>query len=312
MAKIYKNFEVYFKSCQLEVRREIERRIKDKEIREILDGGKLLRPCMLILSFLACRGKNYEKAIESAIGVELAHTASLIHDDIMDNDRIRRGKPAVHVEKGIGKAILLGHKMINEAFRISLRHGINNAFIFLDTWNETLNGQIKDIEMISQLEKIFRKNKDLGKMIREYFDIIDHKTASLFSAACRAGAIEAEAPQDLIEKLAKYGREVGIAYQLADDLVDIMNGKLEEGIVLAVAKIEKDEKLSDDIRKFIEELDREKLIEIYIAEIKERIEKARDAISSDSRIDKNYKEILYDAPRYIVNEMLKSIGLVIS
>jgi len=136
----HQTFVQFFEWVREEVKREIDRRIKDENIKYALEGGKMLRPALLLLSFKACNGseENYYRALESAVGVELAHSASLIHDDIMDNDVERRGKPALHVKTGIGPAILIGHKMISMAFQISLNHGMRDAQIFLDAWNDTL------------------------------------------------------------------------------------------------------------------------------------------------------------------------------
>jgi len=315
-------FSEFFKNVQEIVRQEIQKRIDDEDMLYALEGGKLLRPAMLLLAFHACNGseENYKKALESAVGVELAHSASLIHDDIMDGDVERRGKPALHVIKGIGAAILIGHRMISKAFRISLEHGIKNAEIFLDTWDDTLVGQLKDIDFTAHLEEILNGNKP-DKLLQEYFRIIELKTASLFATACRAGAIEAEAPEELTLLMREYGKEVGIAYQLADDLVDIMHGKFEEGLIMPLVKIyeghvEKEmlEKLKENGGYIVEEALRKNgidLKEIYIKEIKKHIDRAVELASSPLIPDTPYKELLKEAPRYIVNAMINTIGLVI-
>ena len=312
-------FPEFFEWAQREVRKEIEKRISDENIKYALEGGKMLRPAMVLLSFKACNGsnENYQKALESAMGVELAHSASLIHDDIMDNDVERRGKPALHVKVGIGPAILIGHKMISMAFQISLNHGMRDAQIFLDAWNDTLVGQLKDIDFTAHLEEIIR-GESPENLIREYFKIIEMKTASLFATACRAGAIEAEASEELIEIMKEYGREVGIAYQLADDFVDLVEGKLEEGIILPIIKIygkvddelikklEDGNLLNEAIKKHIDGLK-----EIYKEEIRKHIEKAIEIASSSLIPDTEYKELLKQAPYYIVNAMMEKLGVTI-
>lgn len=310
-------FEEFFKKVQKEIRDRIEQSIKDENIKYALEGGKLLRPVMLILSFKACNGKNYERALESAIGIELAHTASLVHDDIIDDDKRRRGKPALHIKKGLGIAILTGHKMINEAFRIALKHGKKNAFIFLNTWNETLEGELKDISLTSRLLEHIEKG-NLRKLINEYFKVIDLKTASLFSAACKAGAIEADAPQKLVDLLAKYGRSVGISYQLADDLVDIINGKFDEGLILPLVKIYGRNKEVVKIIRENQDLPLDFLIEreddlkwIYLEEIRKHVEGAESLASSEMIEDGPFKDMLVEAPRYVVNKMLEEVGVVV-
>ncbi len=315
-------FQEFFSYAQNEVRREIDKTIDDEDMRYALEGGKMLRPAMLLLAFRACDGKDeyYKNALESAMGVELAHSASLIHDDIMDGDIERRGKPALHVIRGIGAAILIGHKMISMAFRISLSHGMENAKIFLDTWDETLVGQLKDIDFNAHLENILNGEKP-DELVREYFRIIEMKTASLFATACRAGAIEAKAPKELIELMREYGREVGMAYQLADDLVDIVNGKLEEGIIMPILRAygnnlnpEIVEKLKQNGTEIIEEALKRNgldLREIYREEIKKHVERAVEIASSPLIPDTIYKNLLKEAPRYIVNAMIKNINMVI-
>ena len=312
-------FTDFFQWAQEEVKKEIEKRVQDEDMRYALAGGKMLRPTMLLLSFRACNGENerYPRALESAVGVELAHSASLIHDDIMDKDVERRGKPALHVKKGIGAAILTGHKMINMAFRISLSHGIEDAEIFLDTWNETLVGQLKDIDFTAHLEHIIR-GESPENLIREYFRIIRMKTASLFATACRAGAIEAEASDELRMHMKEYGKEVGVAYQLADDFVDLIEGKMEEGIILPIIKVYG--KVDDTIIQKIEDgnLIREalkkngsSLKEIYVGEIRKHVSKAKELASSPLIENSIYKELLKEAPSYIVNAMTKSIKVII-
>lgn len=321
MREEYADFEHFFRKVREEIRKEIEKRFSDEDIRYAMLGGKLLRPVMLILSFKACNGKNerYNKAIESAIGVELAHSASLIHDDIMDGDMERRGKLALHAIKGIGPAILIGHKMINEAFRISLEHGEKNARIFLDTWNETLNGQLKDINFTSHIENLLISKKP-EKLLEEYFRIIDMKTASLFAAACRAGAIEAGANEEVVMLMKEYGREVGIAYQLADDLVDVVEGKkIEEGIIMPIVRmygknIEKSvvENIKKEGKRLIEEMLQERgkdIKGIYEEEIKKHIKRAVEIASSNLLNDSVYRKLLKEAPFYIVNEMIKGIEM---
>lgn len=309
----------FFRWVQQEVKKEIDKRINDEDIKYALEGGKMLRPAMLLLSFKACNGsdENYYRALESAVGVELAHSASLIHDDIMDRDVERRGKPALHIKKGIGPAILTGHKMINMAFQISLNHGMRDAQIFLDTWNDTLVGQLKDIDFTEHLENII-KGESPENLIREYFRIIEMKTASLFATACRAGAIEAEADEELIAVMKEYGKEVGIAYQLADDFVDLMEGKMEEGIILPIIKIygnisnEIMEKLENG--NFIDEAIKrniDNLKEIYREEIKRHVERAKEIASMDIIPNSMCKELLKEAPTYIVNAMTKKIGVTI-
>ncbi len=316
-------FQEFATHVQEEMKGEIDRRITDKDIIYALEGGKLLRPIMLILSFRAySRGNNerYNRALESALGMELAHSASLVHDDIMDGDVSRRGKPALYVKNGIGNAILTGHRMISNAFRISVEHGLENAEIFLDTWDKTLVGQIEDIDLNEHLEKIFNGGNSSEMLVKEYFNVIEMKTASLFATACRAGAIEAQAPQEVISLMAEYGRNVGLAYQLADDLVDIAEGKLEEGIIMPLINayghninekligMLKDGKLSIE-----EELEKmgTSLQEVYKKGIVKYVHKSQEIANSPLIPDSIYKPLMNEAPFYITNKMTEKVGVTV-
>lgn len=315
------DFAEFFRYVQETIKREIEKEIDDEDMKYALEGGKMLRPAMLLLSFKVCNGKDeyYKNALESAMGVELAHSASLIHDDIMDGDSERRGKPALHVIKGIGSAILVGHRMISKAFRISINHGMENAEIFLDTWDKSLMGQLKDIDFTSHLKDILNGKKP-DELVKEYFRIIEMKTASLFATACRAGAIEAKAPPEVRELMAEYGRRVGIAYQLADDLVDIANGKFEEGIIMPIIRafgnnVNKEliEQIRKDGSRILEEALRRNgldLKEIYMNEIKKQVREANEIADSPLLPNSSYKKLLKEAPIYIVNAMIKNIKMV--
>ena len=159
------------------------------------------------------------------------------------------------------------------------------------------------------------------KLLKEYFKIISLKTASLFATACRAGAIEAKADAKLIQLMKSYGEEVGIAYQLADDLVDILEGKFEEGLIMPLMRVFGDkldahliEKLRDNGADLIEEALRRNgfsLKDIYRAEIKRHVEHSI-TLASDKRVPNTiYKELMKMAPTYIVNAMVKNIDLVI-
>jgi geranylgeranyl pyrophosphate synthase len=313
-------FSSFFKKSQEDIRSELINRIDDEDMIFALEGGKLLRPSILLLAFRACNTDEkvpYKRALESAIGVELSHCASLIHDDIMDHDSERRGRPSLYIKKGVGNAILVGHKMINMAFRIALDHGLNNAQIFLETWNKTLVGQLKDVTLTNKLEEILNGG-DISPtdLMKEYYRIIDLKTASLFAGACRAGAIEARSSKETISHLEEYGKEIGLAYQLADDFVDVVKGKIEEGILMPLlrawgGKLEKMEELKSKNLK--EEFTKQgfDLEEIYREEIKKHIGNAEKLAMDPLLLDSPYKKLMKEAPSYITNEMLKELDLVI-
>jgi len=179
----------------------------------IMSGGKRLRPLLLLLVFKAFNGRDFEKALEVASALELAHSASLTHDDIIDVDFERRGKPTLWRQVGIGRALIEGHRLINLAFQIALSEGLDIARIFLNAWDRASNGVLREL-----------MHRDLpGKTL--YLRIIKEKTAALFEAAAECGALIAGASSELVRQAKKYGEKVGIAYQLADDYVDIIKGR---------------------------------------------------------------------------------------
>ena len=220
--------DIFFKKIIEDVNTEIENRINDPIIKSVLEGGKRLRPMLMLLCYHACNGKeknngNYKKALEGAVSIELAHNASLVHDDIIDRDTERRGKPSLYVRNGVDTALLIGHKMIAAGFDIALSHGPDIAKVYVDTWNKALSGEILEVKMNNNGKEEYSKEN----LLKMYYNIIDQKTASLFESACMSGALEAKASWDIAKTLGQYGREIGMAYQLADDLVDLENGEIE-------------------------------------------------------------------------------------
>ena len=102
-----------------------------------------------------------EFSLEGAVIVELAHTASLIHDDIIDKDKERRGKTSLYVKEGIANAVLTGHRMLSLGFNIALKHGKEAAKLYIEAWNDVLNGEIDEVDFnkksIKNLKKISTK-----------------------------------------------------------------------------------------------------------------------------------------------------------
>ena len=230
------NLDDFFCSTRLDIEQKITSTISDKQIVAILKGGKRLRSLLAGLVFKACTCGNdsyeqYQKALEGAVSIELAHGASLVHDDIIDKDVERRGKAAFHVKEGIGKAILTGHKMLVQGFDMALKRGKDWAKLYVDSWNEVVNGEIDEVDF--NKNSLSTKHISTKSQIFEaYNKIIDLKTAALFSSACKAGALGADMTSDIIKVFADYGREIGLAYQLADDLVDLAKGEMIDSVVI--------------------------------------------------------------------------------
>jgi len=184
-------------------------------------GGKKIRPSMVVLSAEAVGG-NAEQALKTAAAVELIHTFSLIHDDIMDKDEMRRGKPSVHVLWGEPMAILAGDTLFSKAFETVLETPIDNISyervvgalkIVVDSCIKICEGQASDM----CFEGNFEVSED------EYMNMIYKKTAALIAAATRSGAIIGGGNPEQVETLSEYGRLVGLAFQIQDDYLDVIS-----------------------------------------------------------------------------------------
>ena len=320
------DLDSFFDTTISDVEKMITSTISNKKITSILTAGKRLRPLVAQLSFKVCTGGKetpyqYQRFIESTVAIELAHTASLVHDDIIDKDKTRRGKPAFHIKEGIPKALLIGHRMLSIGFNIALSHGEKFAKLYVDTWDEVLNGEMREVDYDEDYGDNAIKNDTDGitsksKIFKEYFKIINMKTASLFSSACKAGAIEAEASGEILDILASYGREIGLAYQLADDLVDLENGEMIDSVIIPLLTRLENKTVDNNslkvksIRKKIAK-NSSKIKQLYIDEIKRHVKKAENLSRSETIPSSPYKDLLMKAPSYIANRMLKEINVEI-
>ena len=190
-------------------------------------GGKRLRP---ILTMEACKvvGGNVEDAIPFAMAIEMIHTYSLIHDDLpaLDNDDLRRGKKTNHIVYGEDMAILAGDALLNYAFEVMLSNSIDkeNPNKYLKAINEIaktygmIGGQVVDIQS---------ENKQISKEMLDY--IHNNKTAAIIIGCMRAGAIIGDATQEQLEKITKYAKNIGLSFQIVDDILDIVGDESKLG-----------------------------------------------------------------------------------
>ena len=173
-------------------------------------GGKRIRPALLLLS---AKLLNYQGAgaVKMASVVEIIHTATLVHDDIIDEAQIRRGRPAANTQWGNSKCVLAGDWLYMQAFKIAVQE---RNFRILDVLIE-LTQQMVEGELL-QMEK-------LGKAIsmQEHLDLIYRKTACLFSVCMRSGGILGGANAEQEDRLGQYGRDLGLAFQIVDDVLDL-------------------------------------------------------------------------------------------
>ena len=175
-------------------------------------GGKRVRPALNILSAYATHGDgSAENVIRMATVMEFLHTATLVHDDIIDNAEVRRNRPSVNSRFGNQKAVLMGDWLYMSAYETSLTE---RSLPILDILTRVTR-QMTEGELI-QLTLLGRT--DITR--EQYFDVLERKTAYLFGACCEIGALLGEPHNEWSAALADYGLKLGTAFQLADDLLD--------------------------------------------------------------------------------------------
>jgi len=279
-------------------------------------GGKRVRPALLILSNYATGGAGSgENVIRLATVMEMLHTATLVHDDIIDNAETRRNRASVNARFGNQVSVLMGDWLYMSAFETSLKE--------------------RSLEILDILTRLTRKMTE-GELIQlttlgksgitetEYFDILERKTAYLFSACCEIGAILGNAPKDWQIALRNFGMNLGTAFQLADDLLDftaqeevlgkasgadLLEGKLTLPLILMVRK---EPQLKSDLEKIMhdgsyERFSRQRLLEkLETAGLLEETRKmayafADHAIKNLELLSKTeYRSALEEIPRYMI------------
>jgi len=184
----------------------------------IVNGGKRLRPYMVIRSCQILKGK-VSNAMPAASAVEMVHNFSLVHDDIMDNDEMRHGVPTVHKKFGMPIAILAGDVLFSKAFQIITDSKLSPIATtqlvsrLAKACVDICEGQLLDVKMAEE-QRIPSQ--------AEYITMIGKKTAALFDVSCAMGAICATNKVKDISNLSSFGRNLGIAFQITDDLIGVM------------------------------------------------------------------------------------------
>lgn len=179
--------------------------------------GKMLRPSLTLLAGMAARGGEIDEGITERhrmIGavVEMIHMATLVHDDVLDDAEIRRRGPTVNSLRGNETAVILGDYLISNAFHLCSRTG--------EPWINLALGQITNTLCEGELVQLAHRD-DLGLDEARYFDIVSRKTASLVAACCRIGARLSGANEALSDALGDFGHDLGVAFQIQDDLLDL-------------------------------------------------------------------------------------------
>jgi octaprenyl-diphosphate synthase len=224
----------------------------------LFSGGKRLRPLLMVLSARICGYTgNYEKTFSTAL--EYLHTATLLHDDLVDEASLRRGKAVAHSTWGNSITVLVGDYLLARALSISAGTGRLRVIQILAELTENMSQ--------GEVRQLMRKG-DINMKEDEYLEVIRRKTAMLFEAACRVSAIIADAPEESEKALADYGYNLGIAFQMADDLfdytlttsdfgkevgADLREGKLTLPVIYALKNTTNDDK--DRMVKIIQDQD---------------------------------------------------------
>ncbi len=228
--KINAELERYLRQVPVS-KQEMVTRMYEDIVEFVLRGGKRLRPLALLLSYMGCGGDDINEALKASISVEILHNASLIHDDIIDEDTLRRGKPTYHVKyaqyfrgiaskpehMGVCFGILAGDVMIGLGALAILRTGFREDLKerALREYNIALQ-KIVEGEVLDITYPFVE-----GVTVENYLEMVDLKTGALFEASIAIGAILADAPKDTLDALRDYAVNAARAFQMHDDLLGI-------------------------------------------------------------------------------------------
>lgn len=181
-------------------------------------SGKMIRPGMVLLAG-KCLGQVTDEHLRVSAMVEMIHSATLLHDDVIDDGRRRRGGATVNSLWGNESAVLLGDFVLSRVFKMAADLAPSVSKVLAETAVRVCEGELRQV--------VRKGNWQLGET--EYIDIITEKSASFFSGCCRLGAMLAGARDDQAEALSRYGLYAGIAFQIADDILDITGDEKRMG-----------------------------------------------------------------------------------
>ena len=227
-------------------------------------GGKRIRPLLLILS-ARLAGYRGERAVPLAAIMEFIHTATLLHDDVVDNANLRRGQESANMVWGNSASVLVGDFLFSKSFSLLTRHGDM----------EILRAVSDATTMMAEGEVLqLVKTCDLTISETEYFEVVINKTAVLLAAACQVGGLLGGLPKEKVDALYDFGMELGIAFQLTDDCLDyvaeekefgkavgadLAEGKITMPLIHTISRVGEEER--EKVRRIVEkeELDPEDL-----------------------------------------------------
>jgi geranylgeranyl pyrophosphate synthase len=189
-----------------------EQSLTDIAAHLIVGGGKRIRPMVTLLAFCAFGGKRTRDIVDIATAIELIHTATLLHDDIIDGAETRRGKESAYKRFGLKSTLVAGDFLFIKAFEFAGK--------FDETvvqWTADACALLTEGEM---LQGYFNRNRDVT--LEDYVEIVKRKTASLFQTGAKVGAYLAGAGPAMVEETERYGLNMGIAFQIVDDILDVV------------------------------------------------------------------------------------------
>lgn len=284
----------------------------------INSGGKRIRPLLTVACSKLC---NYtgSRHIELASVIEFIHTATLLHDDVVDNSKKRRGKSSANFVWDNKSSILVGDYLLSKAFRMLINDGSMKCLEIISKASLKIShGEVKQLVSI----------KNLHTSETEYLDIITHKTAILFSAACQIGGEVSEVNSDKKKCLAEFGKYLGIAYQIIDDTLDyfsefklsgkqpgndLKEGKMSLPLILCYKRcdrrekrivefiISKDLNTRNDFKKVVELMNKYNVKEDCITKAKHFSTMAKDSLGIFS--ESQEKEKLLDLTDFLTERL---------
>ncbi len=301
------------------------RELYEAALHYIRAGGKRLRPLMVILASRIAGGAE-EIAIPAAAAIEVLHTFTLVHDDIIDRDDLRRGVPTVHKVWGTDTAIVAGDLLYAYAYRCLLRAvemGVPQERV-LKAVEYLTEGAIKVAEG-QMLDMVFPRMENVT--VDMYINMVEKKTAALFMASVAMGATLAGAGQELVSKLREAMRLAGIAFQIRDDILglvgdekvlgkpvlsDLREGKRTILVIYALQKLSEEDRKKlltvlgnrdasiDELREAAEIIKSVGAVEYADTLAEEYAEKARRIVASIESRDEEAKKLLADLVEYLV------------
>jgi octaprenyl-diphosphate synthase len=182
-------------------------------------GGKRVRPAVMLLVFRACGGDDLTDVVDAAVALELIHSASLLHDDIIDGSISRRGRDSAFRKYGLAQTLVTGDFLFGRAYQLCARFDQQ-----LIDWAVEASIRLTEGEI---MQGRLRRNPTVT--FADYLEIVTRKTAALFEQGARTAATMAHAPQSIVDAIARCGLHIGLTFQIVDDLLDVLGSEALTG-----------------------------------------------------------------------------------